>query len=328
MARKKKTKRVLIIILIIIVLIFAGTSGYIASKLGTMKKVEISNTVEDLEISEEAQEVAEEYNVTNFAFFGIDSRDKDYKGLSDAIMIATIDKDNDKIKLSSIMRDTYVDVTGHGMTKITHAYSYGGAQLALATINKNFDLDIKNFVTVDFFDLQNIIDELGGVTIEVDSSEIKYINGYIDEVANISNITAQHITTTGLQTLNGSQAVAYCRIRYTAGGDFARSSRQREVLEQLLNKFATMDKTKFVSVASNLLQYVQTNMDAGDILKIGTDVLRSGFTNIEQTRFPVDGVAYDLKIDGVYYLGADLEKTTEQMHAYIYDDVSPGENKY
>lgn len=335
MARKKgksRAKKILISILIILLLLGAGAVGVIVSKLnsvvGEMDKVEISENKDDLEIDKEAQEKAKGHNVTNFAFFGIDTRnDEGVKGRSDAIMVVSIDKDNDKIKLSSIMRDTYVDITGHGMDKITHAYAFGGPQLAVSTINKNFDLDIKNFVTVNFFDLEKIIDTLGGVQINVDSSELKYINSYINETAKISGKSAKHVNKTGTHNLTGQQAVAYSRIRYTAGGDYARTERQREVLAGLLNKISTMSKNKLVSVVPELAKYVTTNMDVKDMISAGVDALQSNISNIDSERFPVDGNAIGNKINGVYYLTTDLEKSTEQMFKYIYEDVKPSDAK-
>lgn len=325
---KSKVKKVIITILIILALLIAGATVVIVYKINSvvdeMDKVEISESKKELEISEEVQYKVDEYKVRNFAFFGIDTRDVDgVKGLSDAIMVATIDKTNDKIKLSSIMRDTYVDITGHGMNKITHAYAYGGPQLAVSTINKNFNLDIENFVTVNFYDLEKIIDVLGGVEIDISSSELKYINKYVKSLAKHSKTKANKVTETGTQTLIGQQAVAYTRIRYTAGGDFARTERQREVLSALLNKISTMEKTKFISVVPELAKYVTTNMDIKDIISLGLDVLQSNISNIDQERFPIDGNAFDERINGRYCLTTDLEKTIQQIHGYIYEDIKP-----
>jgi LCP family protein required for cell wall assembly len=299
----------------------------INSVVNEMDKVEISETKEDLQISKEVEEKVEEYPVTNFAFFGIDTRSKNgLDGRSDCIMVVSIDKNNNKIKLSSIMRDTYVDIPSHGMDKITHAYAFGGPQLAISTINKNFQLDINNFATVNFFDLEKIIDTLGGVSITIDKSELKYINGYIDEIANISGENSKHISAPGTYDLTGQQAVAYSRIRYTAGGDFKRTERQREVLSALLLKISKMDKAKFISMVPKISKYVTTNMDINDILSTGVDALQSDISNIDTERFPTNENAIDKTIDGVYYLTTDLELTSKQMFDYIYEDIKPSDN--
>lgn len=157
----------------------------------------------------------------------------DINSRSDTIMILSIDKQHDKLKLTSIMRDTYISVDGHGMTKITHAYAYGGPQLAVKTINQNFNMNIKDYVTVDFFGLEKIIDSIGGVQINVEKAEVPVMNSYITETSRIEKTVPTFVQSSGLQTLNGSQAVAYSRIRYVGNADYKRTQRQRTVLEQL-----------------------------------------------------------------------------------------------
>ncbi|SHH26598.1 LCP family protein [Clostridium grantii] len=320
---KYKARRILFVILILLVLAIAGYLGNMFSNLSKVKTVKITETKEALEVSDKAVEKSNEYDVINFAFFGIDSRESGETARSDSIMIATIDKEHNKIKLSSIMRDTYVSISGHDKDKITHAYAYGGPQLAVSTLNKNFDLNIKYFVTVDFFDMEKIIDTLGGVEIDVKKDEIDLINGYSVETSTISKTKRKLVTKSGLQVLNGMQAVSYTRIRYTAGGDFVRTERQRTVLTALLNKIASMDKAKFATIVPTLAQYVETNLGATDMLSIGIDALQAGISNIDQERFPIDGNAFDKKINGIYYLTTDLDLTTEQIHDYIYEDIKP-----
>lgn len=134
------------------------------------------------------------------------------------------------------MRDSYVDIEGHGKTKLNHAYAYGGPELAIKTINSNFKLNIRDFVAVDFYGLENIIDTVGGVEIPVRSDEIKYINSYMQGTAKVENKAVQEVQNPGLQNLNGMQAVAYARIRYTSGGDYERTERQRTILTAVMNK--------------------------------------------------------------------------------------------
>ncbi|MDZ7548740.1 LCP family protein, partial [Clostridium perfringens] len=136
-------------------------------------------------------------------------------GRSDSIMILTLDSVHNKLKLTSIMRDSYVNIPGRGLDKINHAYAFGGPELAVRTLNENFDLNIKEFMAVDFTSLPTIIDKLGGVTINIIPEEISHIPG---------------ITSAGNQVLNGKQALAYSRIRYASGGDYKRTERQRTVV--------------------------------------------------------------------------------------------------
>ncbi len=155
------------------------------------------------------------------------------------MIIASINEKTNEVKLISVYRDTYVYVTENGtkrLDKITHAYSYGGAQNTLKSLNEALDLNITEFVTVNFDAVIAAVDSLGGVYIDLDSSEIKYINDYIDATSQSSGIKSSHITSTGRQKLDGVQAVAYSRIRYTAGGDYKRTERMRTVVEAMLSK--------------------------------------------------------------------------------------------
>ncbi|NYC92952.1 LCP family protein [Clostridium acetobutylicum] len=238
-------------------------------------------------------------------------------------MILTMDPTHKKLKLSSIMRDTYVNVDGHGMTKITHAYAYGGPQLAIKTINENFNLNIKDYVTVDFYGLEKIIDKLNGVEVDVQPDEVNYLNSYIDEVSKYEKVTPNHVSSAGKQLLDGRQAVAYSRIRYTAGGDFQRTERQRTVLMAVFNKMKAQGKSNMLSMMDELLPYAETDLGSLDIAKYGAKFLSSNIDSIDQERFPVDGYCSGITVDNVWYLKTDLGVTSDQMKKYIFEDVKP-----
>ena len=186
--KRSKLKITIISIIAILVIILGGGYLYINSKLSKVQKVDINK--DNLSIDQNIEKDKEKSEIKNIALFGIDAP-KGKAGRSDAIMILTIDNKNDKLKLTSIMRDSYVDVPGHGKTKITHAYAYGGPELAIKTLNQNFKLNIEDFMAVNFTSLPEIIDKLGGVQINITKEEIKHIPG---------------ITHAGKQTLNGAQA--------------------------------------------------------------------------------------------------------------------------
>ena len=181
-------------ILICILLIGAFT---VYRTLGKMQQVSVDTS--DLSINyEEIQEFENHEEIINIALFGIDSEDG-VAGRSDAIMVATIDPIHNKLKLTSIMRDSYVNIPDKGMDKINHAYAFGGPQLAIKTINENFGLDIADYMSVNFTSLPVIIDILGGVEINITDEEVPHIPG---------------VTSAGTYTLNGDQALSYSRIRY------------------------------------------------------------------------------------------------------------------
>jgi LCP family protein required for cell wall assembly len=318
---KKKALKITLITLGVIALFVAGIAIYGFTQLGKVNTVSLDKTPGALGISEAAKEKDE--NIINIAFFGLDRRDPKEPSRSDSIMILSVDKKHKKIKMNSIMRDTYVKVKDHGETKITHAYAYGQAQLAVRTLNENFEMNIKDFVAVDFYKLENIIDTLGGVEINVKAEEINQINKYMKKIAKIENKEVIDITKSGKQTLNGMQAVSYSRIRHTAGGDFERTERQRTVLTALFNKIQSGGVAQLSSNVSKLLPFVETSMNSMDIVTLGTSALATGTTKLEQERFPLDGYCKGAIIDKVWYLKADLNATTNQLHKYIYEDVKP-----
>ena len=235
-------------------------------------------------------------------------------------MIATIDTNNKKLKLTSIMRDSYVNIDGHGLDKLNHAYAFGKAQLAIKTLNENFDLNIEDFVAVNFSSLPKIIDKIGGIELDIDSEELKYINGYINNINSINKTNSPAISSTGLQHVDGTQAMGYCRIRYTSGGDYKRTERHREVLTKIFEKILTMSPTAYPSLLSELLPIVSTSLDTAEIMDLGNKILSIGNVGLEQERFPRDGYCEGKMINGVYYLIFDKEATINQLHDYLFED--------
>ncbi|WP_243129218.1 LCP family protein [Hathewaya massiliensis] len=328
--KKRKKRKALIVVtsLIAVLLVSAVVAfGYIWNKLNSVKKQEINN----VEITEEGKKIKEKHkdkNITNIALFGLDSREVDGKDdpRSDSIMVVTIDKERNKIKISSIIRDTYVDIKGRGMDKINHAYHFGGPELAVGTINKNFGLAIEDFASINFYGLRKVIDTIGGIETNITSEELKYINGYIRDIAKIEKIEPTPVTKTGKQTLNGLQAVAYCRIRYTSGGDERRAERQRYVLSQMLKKAQKISPTKYAGLITEMLPNVKTSLSSSEILSLGMDVMKLDIGNLEQQQFPLKGKCEGKKINNIYYNICDLDEAKNDIQKYIYEDIKPKSN--
>lgn len=319
---RKEIQITLLILSIVVGIIIIGLTAVGLYAGGLLNKVEeVKIEKENIGIKDEVEEKLKEYEGTirNIALFGIDA-DEGGIGRSDAIIIATLDTEHKKLKITSIMRDSYVDVEGYGKDKINHAYAYGGAELAMNTLNKNFDLNIEDFATVDFSSLPKIIDQLGGIDLNIDSEEMEFINGYIGDINNVNGTDASQITKPGIHHVNGTQAMAYCRIRYTSGDDYKRTERQREVLSQLFNKIMEMPVIEYPELLSELLPMVKTSLSSGEILELGNEVLKIGTNSIEEERFPIDGYCQGDYIDGVFYLTFDEETTINQMHEYIFED--------
>ena len=305
----KKRSKVVLWILGVVISILLVTIGGIYSYgnhlFNKIEKIEIDKS--DVGIKDEVEEKLSAYSdsVINIALFGIDAEDGGV-GRSDSIIIATIDTTHKKLKLTSIMRDSYVAIEGHGNDKLNHAYAFGGPQLAIKTLNENFDLNIDDFVAVNFTTLPKIIDMLGGVTIDITSEEVSHIPG---------------IDAAGTYTLTGEQALAYSRIRYASGGDYVRTDRQRTVLSKVFEKVLSINFTQYPSLLSEILPMVQTNLDYSEILNLGNEVLKMGVTTLEQERFPRDGYCEGKMIDKIYYLTFDKENTVQQLHDYIFEDI-------
>lgn len=260
---------------------------------------------------------------TNIALFAVDKRKEEDKANSDVIMVISVDQQSGKIKMSSVMRDTYVNIEGHGMDKINAAYALGGPQLAIKTINQNFGLDIKDYINVDFYSAAKIVDALGGVEVNVKEAEIPVLNNYLDELAIYEKNQAVHVNTAGLQNLTGRQAVAYTRIRKVGNGDYERTERQRSVLVALFSKMKSSGQEAFPAFASQILPNLETSMGSMTLLNFAGSVLNSKHKVIDQARFPLDGQSLGKKINNIWYLTADLKATSTAIHNFIYKGIKP-----
>lgn len=313
----KVLKIILIILLFIIVIIaavFAGGYWYVNDKLGKMQQVEIKD--EDLNIDEKVEENLTGYR--NIAIFGVDSRSSNLgKGnRSDCIIIASINNQTKEVKLASIYRDTYVQIQGHGLDKINHAYSYGEAPLALGTLNTNLDLNIKEFVTVNFDSVAEAVDQLGGIKMTITDAEVKYINSYIDETSRVTGKTANNITSAGTYNLNGVQAVSYGRIRYTEGGDYKRTERMRDVIEAMLKKLQTKSIGEINSMLDSVLPKIYTNIDTGSIISEIPSIAKYKIT---------DSIGWPYKTRGKtmtlwYGIPITLESNVVQLHQELFGE--------
>lgn len=298
--KNSKIKYIILAFILVILGLIGVSTYYINSKINKVQKVEVNK--DNLSINK--TQVEEEKHIKNIALFGIDAP-KGKAGRSDAIMILTLDEEHKAIKLTSIMRDSYVNIPGHGDDKITHAYALGGPELAMKTLNENFKVNVEDFMAVNFTSLPEIIDKLGGVKINIIPEEIHHIPG---------------VTSSGEQILNGAEALAYSRIRYATGGDYKRTERQRVVLEAVFEKLKSTPTKEYSSLIDDFLPYVETNMSSMEMIKLATDVAPLVKGNLETARFPLDGYCDGKMINGVWYLVYDRQATLNQIQEYIYDN--------
>ncbi len=323
MRKKKKMNKglkiFLIILLVLVIFILGlGVAGYtfVNGKIGKMQKENIDTTA--VGINEETKQELKGYR--NIALLGIDSRADDY-GLgnrSDCIMIASINQETNEVKLISVYRDTYVYVTESGkerLDKITHAYSYGGAQNTLKSLNEAMDLNITEFVTVNFDAVIAAVDSLGGVYIDIDESEIKHVNDYIDATSESSGVKSSHITHSGKQKLDGVQAVSYTRVRYTAGGDYKRTERMRTVVEAMLSKAKTLNVGQLNSFADTILPKIRTNISSSEIW--GLIPKLASFKVTESIGWPYD--TKGITLDRWYGVPVTLQSNVERLHKEAFE---------
>lgn len=314
-------KKILIVVLVLVIIAVIAVVAiigigywYVNDKLGKMQQVEIKE--EELQIDEKVEEVLTGYR--NIAIFGVDSRSSDFGegNRSDCIIIASLNNATKEVKLVSVYRDTYVQIDRYGLDKITHAYSYGEAPLALATLNTNFDLNIKEFVTVNFDAVVEAVDLLGGVDINVEANEINYLNGYQKETSKVTGKPIVKVTQAGLQTLNGVQAVSYGRIRYTEGGDYKRAERMRDVIEAMLKKLQTKSIGEINSLLDQILSKVYTNITPSDIIKEIPNVTKFKVTESIGWPYETKGIT----LDRWYGVPITLESNVQRLHQELFNE--------
>jgi LCP family protein required for cell wall assembly len=318
---KKKNKglkiflRVLIVIIVIILGIAIAGYSFVHNKLSKMKTEYIDKTA--IGISEEAKDSLKGYR--NIALLGIDSRADDYGtgNRSDCIIIASINEKTKEVKLLSVYRDTYVYVTENGnkkLDKITHAYSYGGAQNTLKSLNEALDLNITEYVTVNFDAVIAAVNALNGVEIDITSEELKYINDYIDATSQSSGIKSSHLLKAGRQTVDGVQAVAYSRIRYTAGGDYKRTERMRTVVTAMAKKAKTLSIGQLNKLADEILPRVSKNIENNDIIALIPSAL--SFNIIESLGWPYN--VKGITTTAWYGVPVTLESNVIRLHKELF----------
>lgn len=313
-AKKKKRKRITFIIeILILVLLAAGL--FVAAKVGKIKRADVSKG--DIVINDNVNLKG----YTNIALFGVDSREGslDKEAHSDTILIASINNKTKDVKLVSVYRDTYLDNTNGEYRKATECYYFGGPSRAISMLNKNLDLDITDFVTVDFTAVAEVVDALGGIDIDVQEDEIVHLNNYQVEGSQVTGKEIVPVEYAGLQTLNGLQALSYCRIRYTEGSDFKRTERQRTVLQKILEKAKSADLLTLNNLIDNVAGNMMTSLGNTELLSLAKDV--SSYNLTDQTGFPFNLTAANLQA-GDCVVAVDLADNVRQLHQWLFDDGS------
>ena len=316
----KHFKRVAFILIGLIVTICLSGFGYVYFKLNKMYVKD-----EAVKSTEEQGTMVE--GITNILLVGTDGEYVEKGNRSDGMMVVTIDSKNKDIRISSIARDTYVDIPGYSTEKLTHAYAYEGIDLLKEVFKVNFNLDIDKYIAVNFVSFMDIMDELGGVEVNVEEKDIKEINKYIDACygyyKNKDEKDKEYITKSGVQRLNGYQALAFSRIRYTDSA-FARDNRHREVAESVYKEFAQKGVETYKKCAEIILNNTKTNISPMEMMNLAYTVLKINDKDIDQFQFPLEEYrnGHIINKQKGWVLEWDKEPNLEAWHKFIF-----GENK-
>lgn len=320
-SKKRRKRKVIIFTVEILVLLVVLAGLYVSLKLSKMdsgNKIEAKNLKQN-DLTVETQETLEKY--TTLALFGLDNRGNGNfaRGNSDVIIIASINEKTKEVKMASVYRDTYLNMTdGNGYRKANAAYANGGVDQAVSMLNVNLDLDITDYVVVDFNAVSEAVDILGGVEIELTSDEVDLINGYIEEVAEVTGKKSSGIYEPGLHNLDGVQATSYGRIRYTAGDDYKRTERQRLVIEKMVEKALSSDLATIDKLVDKVMSEVKTSLTNTEVLMLAKDAF--SYSLGENTGFPFDKTAKDLGGKaGDCVIPLDLASNVEQLHQFLFE---------
>ncbi len=310
--KKRRRKRILILVLELLVLIILAIGAYAVIKLDKLDWTRLNS--DNLEVYKDTGPY------TNIALFGLDSREGELDGgvRSDCIMIASINNDTNEVKIVSVYRDTLLLQEDGEYEKANAAYN-AGPESAIALLNRNLDLDIKNYVSVNFNSLTDVIDLLGGIDVEMTEEEVYWTNAYAIETANtIGREAAQLSGEAGMQHLDGIQSVAFSRIRYTDGMDFKRTHRQRIVLEQVIKKAQKADIFTLNKIIDQVFPQISTSLNAKDMMGIAAHAL--SYKIGEMTGFPFSVTTSEEVSghNGSYVVPIGLADNVSQLHALLF----------
>ncbi len=316
--RDRKKKRIAILVTEVIIFSLLAGAAFVMAKYDKFQTVTINKN--DLGINDG---IGQE-GYTTVALFGGDSRDGQLEEgtHADTMIIAAIDNETREIRMASVYRDTLLKQKNGDYQKANYAYFSGGPGEALSMLNKNLDLDIEDYVTVDFKALVDSIDLLGGIDIDIKEEELKPLNKYIQETAKVAGTQANGFSEAGKQHLDGAQAVTYARIRSTAGGDYTRTERQRLVIEKLFEKVMKTNLSTVNKIVDKVFPQVSTSFTLKELLALASGMMK--YELAENTGFPIDKTDGEFGTVGSIVIPIGLTENVVKLHEFLY----PKETKY
>lgn len=315
--KKKRRRRIGILVAEVIILSVLCVFAYATVK---MDKLDFNFLDEDkLEVYKDTGPY------TNIALFGLDAREGESieSGVrSDSMMIASINNETNEVKVVSIFRDTLLKQQDGTFDKANAAYSYGGPQEAIALLNRNLDLDIKNYMSVDFKALSDVIDALGGMELELTAEEVVHMNNYCVETSEVTGKDYERIEpeVAGTYHLNGVQATSYARIRATPGGDYKRAERQRLVIEKIVEKAQKANLKTLDKIIDVVFPQVSTSFSSKDLIGIAANAL--SYQLGETQGFPYSIADTDVVdgYEGSYVVPSDFDGDVKKLHEFLFNE--------
>ena len=315
---KKKKSLILKICLVILILFLSGVSLFVYFFGGLKIDLDFDKSDEALGLQDSNRI---DKSVTNIALFGVDKRKDERVGRSVSIMVVSFDGIHKEIKIVSILRDSRVLIDGHDKDKLGHAFFYGGANLAVKTLNKNFGLDIRDYLALNFGQMIHIIDAFDGVDVKISREQVNEINGIIAS-------TKEYKTSPKLEHfsekekvvhLNGAQALSYARMR-KKDDEHHRATRQQIIVNMLIDKLSKMKVSEYPGLLKRLMPYMDTSLRMQEILRFGSFMLK-GKPNIKKTIIP-DSKDPNLKgglLNGIWYWQYDIDEYKNKLHKFLYN---------
>lgn len=311
-------KRFLLVLAFLIAIIAGAGVARVQYELDTtLNKMDRASAISLSEAVEGENDLTKDEKIVNILLIGADKRESwSEAGRSDTVMIATLDTKHKQLKLTSLMRDMWVDIPGHGEHKFNAAYSYGGVSLLYQTIAQNFGLKLDGYAVVDFKAFKEVINAMGGVEVELTQAEYNYLmEAYKRHPEVINNLKP------GKNKMTGNQALAYSRIRQVGRSDFRRTERQRTVIQAMFTNVKGMSMGEIKKLADKMLPNIVTDLSNEQIYSYMFSVLTMGTTKIEQFRIPTDDAHTPEWRGKEQVLVIDLPKNVEALNQFIFEAV-------
>ena len=321
MTKRQRRKRKLILFAVeVLVILILLAALFVIIKLNKLNNTgDLDEDKLNINIDAKTQELLDGY--TNIALFGIDNRStgKYESGNSDCIMIASINNDTKEVRLVSVYRDSFLAVDDDdNLRKLNAAYAKGGPTGAVAALNKNLDLDIKEYVAVDFNAVMEVVDALGGIELDITDKEAETMKIYINEMNSVMGTNGTPVSGPGLQTVNGIQALAYCRDRYSGGDDYGRTERQRTVISKIIEKAKAASLPTLNKVIDELFPDISTSLSSSEILGLAASIKDYELADTQGWPFQLTTERMGGKLGDVV-VPTDLETNVNLLHQYLFD---------